>query len=345
MMLLSRQNIKKIISRQPLRVVGKSLRNLFLPWDLNVDSLRKSMTIEITSACNAQCIFCTYKLNIRKRVEMNMDMFIKIITSSIEYGFESLDMTPLTGEMFLHKDAVHMISIAKNAGFKRITAFTNGISLNQHDIKSLLMSGLDILTISFPAFNETAYKQIFGVKGFDQFTDSVSELLSTHKKLKSDVKITFGARSNLSIDELKQSEFYNTTLSKYICDNVNLDEPVRVFDSWAGMIKQKDLLKGMNIDWCPIKSIYPLKKVYICSRLLTVGVLANGDVRLCNCRCDNTIETENDSLFIANLGEYENLLELLKNNELKINKIRTNFIVGKLPPLCRKCPFYVPQKY
>ena len=37
------------------------------------------------------------------------------------------------------------------------------------------------------------------------------------------------------------------------------------------------------------------------NRLVSIGVFANGDVRLCNCRYDKTIETEEDSLFIANV--------------------------------------------
>jgi hypothetical protein len=123
-----------------------------------------------------------------------------------------------------------------------------------------------------------------------------------------------------------------------------LGETVKVFHSWAGQVKSENLFKGMKADINPIKSICPLKKVYLCKRLLEIGILVNGDVRFCNCIYDSSIETPTDSLFIDNIFKYNNFSELMSNNIDKINKILSGFIHGKIPALCKKCPDYHPIK-
>jgi hypothetical protein len=134
-------------------------------------------------------------------------------------------------------------------------------------------------------------------------------------------------------------------VSQFISDKVRITKPLRVFDTWGGEIKQNDLIKGMKVDRKPLKSVYPIKKVFLCNRMLSIGVLANGDVRLCNCRYDSTIETEEDSLFIDNVRNYNSFRDLIIKNENKINKIKSDFIHGELPALCKKCPFYIPVKF
>jgi hypothetical protein len=98
----------------------------------------------------------------------------------------------------------------------------------------------------------------------------------------------------------------------------------------------------MRLDINPIKSIYPFKKVYPCKTLPSLGVLSNGTVRLCNCRYDSSVETSADSLFIGNLSDYGSLKELVEQNQSKIDAICHDFILGKLPDLCKRCPFYIP---
>jgi hypothetical protein len=331
-------------SKQPFRIFGLSCRNLFFPQEIRVQD-NKSIGIEVVNICNCKCIFCAYRLGYRKKVFMATEVFKGIAESAVKIGYKNLDLTPLSGEFFIHNNAAELLKTAKNAGFKHIGTFTNGILLQKHNIEELLKSGLDVLLISFPGFNDKIYEEIFGVKKYREFEKSTIELLETHKKINSDVFIIFEPRTYLTLKQIKTSEFYKSFVSKFVSDKVFIKEPLRVFDSWGGEIRQKDLIKGMKVDRNPLKSIYPLKKVFLCIRLLSIGVLANGDVRLCNCRYDSTIETEKDSLFIDNIKNYRDLEDLIYQNEVKINKIKTDFINGKLPELCKKCPFYMPVRF
>jgi len=335
---------KRLKQKQPYRVIGKSIRNVFFPEKVDFEERQRTLFIEISSICNAKCIFCIYRFNYRSPRLLEVEEFRKIAESAVQSGYHSLNLCPLTGEIFIHPDAVPLIRLAKKAGFEHISATTNGILLYRHNLQELLQSGINQLVISFPGFTETSFAEIFGVRKFPEFIKSVSELLITHQKLDSKVMLCFAPRSYLTREQIMSSDFYKNIVSKFESNLIYLDNTIDIVDSWGGKIKSKDLVKGMKVDRSPIKSLYPLKKVYLCDRLLDVGVLANGDVRLCICRYDSTIETPMDPLFIDKLNNYSSFQELMIKNKEKINQIWADFITGNLPKICRKCPFYRPIK-
>lgn len=275
---------------------------------------------------------------------MSVKKFSDIARSAVSFGFKFLDLTCLTGELFLHKDALTIIETAKAAGFAHIGAYTNGIVLHRFDMERLLTSGLDALLVSFPGFDELAYQKIYQIDGFKEFRTSVEKLLTIHQQMGSKVHVIFEPRTNLTAKQIVRSDFYNQVVKKFVSDQIVLREPLQVFDTWGGDIKKDDLLAGMRLDINPLKSIAPLKRTYLCNRILEIGVLANGDVRLCDCRCDSDVETNCDSLLVDNLAAYDSLEDLLQKNTEKIDVIRRDFERGKLPALCRKCPFYLPVR-
>lgn len=331
-----------IASHQPSRVIGKSIRNIFFP---DKKKINRMITIEISSICNARCIFCNYRFGYRKKKTMDTEDFKKIAESCIQLGYDDLSFTSMGGEVFTHKNAVEIIKIAKNKGFNGISCFTNGISIHKYDVEGLLRSGINHIFISFPGFSEDLYEEIFQVRKFSDFKESIMILLKTHRKINSRVKIEFLPRTYLTEEEIFKSEFYTSFVSKYMSDLVYFDEPLYFYDSWGGEIDSSQLIMGMKVDMNPLKSLYPFKKTYLCHFMLRFAVFANKDVRLCNCRYDSTIETSKDTLYIANLGNYSSLEELMLRNRAKIDKIRTDFINGNMPELCRKCPLYLPVDF
>lgn len=333
-----------VLTHQPLRIMAKSVRNLFFPTSPEIE-LRRTITIEVSSVCDAKCIFCNYRLGYREKKIASLEWFASIARSSIAQGYKHLDLTSMGGEILTHKNVIEVFRIAKEVGFDTVSTFTNGIQLYRFDIEGLLTSGVDYLFISTPGFSDQLYESLFGVRKFSEFQESIRLLLDVHKKINSHVQIFFEPRTFLTKKELEQSMFYSTVIGRYIGEHVHLSEPLRVFDTWGGDITQRDMVGNMKVDWNPVKSIYPLRKVYPCERLYMVSVLANGDVRLCNCRYDSSIETERDSLYIDSLSKYEHLEALMTHNSDKIKKIRKDFVHGKLPQLCEKCPFYVPVEY
>lgn len=333
---------KAIASHQPSRVFARSIRNIFFPEKKRINRM---MTIEISSICNAKCIFCNYRFGYREKKTMDPEDFKKIAESCIRLGYDDLSLTSMSGEIFTHKKAVEIIRIAKSVGFKGISCFTNGILLHKHDIEGLLRSGVNSINISFPGFNERLYDEIFQVKKFCDFKDSIRALLETHRAIGSKVKIAFEPRTYLTLPEILESEFYKNCVSQYRRDLVYIKEPLYFYDTWGGDIDSSQLIKGMKVDTNPLKSLHPFKRNYLCHMMLRFGLLVNEDVRLCNCRYDSTIGTSKDSLYIGNLGDYINLEEFMLRNKAAIEKIRTEFINGNMPELCRKCPMYTPVDF
>jgi hypothetical protein len=337
-----REHIEDVVlGHQPARFIAKSIRNIFFPSRPAID-LQHIMTIEVSSICDAKCVFCNYRLGLRGKNIASLEWFTKVARSSVALGYKHLDLTSMGGELFTHKSAVEIIRAAKDAGFETISTFTNALQLHRFDVEGLLSSGINYLFISTPGFSDELYESVFGVRRYDDFKKSITLLLETHKRLGSSVNICFEPRTYLTTKQLQESEFYKSFIARYISDRVKFNKPLRVFDTWGGGIDARDMVAGMKIDWNPLKSIAPLKKVHPCERLYMVAVHANGDVRLCNCRYDSTIETEHDSLRIDSLNRHQDLKALLDQNAEKIKLVRTNFVNGKLPALCTKCPFYTP---
>ncbi len=275
---------------------------------------------------------------------MSLDLFEGVAQSCVEMGFENLNLTSVGGEILTHPNAVTIIEKAKHLGFRSIALHTNGILLYRHDMEALLTSGLSALFISTPGFSDELYKSIFGVNKFNEFRKSVGLLLATHARINSQVEIHFCPRTYLTKQQIQNSDFFVDTISQYIKNSVCLDEPLTVFDSWGGEIKETDFPSGMKVDVRPIKSIYPLKKLNLCSMLEQINVLSNGDVRLCNCRYDRTINSAEDPLLIDNLAQHKNLKELMEVNKSKVKNIKDGFINGQLSDLCRTCSVYRPIK-
>ncbi len=331
-----------IASHQPLRVISRSIRNVFFPQKR---VLNRMITVEVSTLCNARCIFCNYRFGYRKKSIMNLDSFRSIAESSIRLGYEDLSLTSMSGELFTHENAVQIIKAAKAAGFNGIFCFTNGILIHKHNIEELLTSGITHIFISFPGFSEKLYEQIFKVSTFSDFKKSIQMLLKTHKSLDSKVKISFLPRTYLTLREIKDSEFYRSCISHYISDLVDMDEPLYFYDTWGGDIDSSQLVEGMTVDLNPLKSIHPFKKTYPCNMMLRFGILVNGDVRLCNCRYDSTIGTTKDSLYIGNIADHNNLESFMLANKVKIEKMRHEYINGNMPALCKKCPMYTPVDF
>lgn len=333
-----------LASHQPYRFLLKSLNNVFMPQQSVSDDSRH-ISIEVSSICDARCVFCAYQFGYRKKTQMSVSNFEQVAQSCVSMGYTSLDLTSMGGELLTHKDALQIIEVAKLVGFSHIGFFTNGIRLKKYDTKRLLNSGVDAILISFPGFDREVYKMIYGVDRYYNFEDSVKKLLAAHAELNSKVYLRFEPRTFLTKQQIEESRFYQDIFSKNINEFISMQEPLRVFDTWGGEIKKEHLVKGMRLDIAPIKHIPRIKMPFLCRNLHEVAIHANGDVRLCNCRYDRTIETESDGLFIDNLSKHDwNVEKLLAINKQKISQIKSDFAAGNLPSVCQRCPFYVPVK-
>ncbi len=66
-----------LLSNRVSRWLIKSIRNIWFPVKIK-EADRLAVSIEISSICNALCVFCNYRFGYRKKQLMTLDDFEKI---------------------------------------------------------------------------------------------------------------------------------------------------------------------------------------------------------------------------------------------------------------------------
>jgi MoaA/NifB/PqqE/SkfB family radical SAM enzyme len=117
---------------------------LFSGWDW--------IQVEITSDCNAACIYCPRTLYKDRWLDRHLPLetFKKLGPAFSEVRHVHLQGW---GEPFLHPDFFEMVAIAKGAGC-RVGTTTNGMLLNREKIEKVVKSKIDIIAFSLAGTGE-----------------------------------------------------------------------------------------------------------------------------------------------------------------------------------------------
>jgi MoaA/NifB/PqqE/SkfB family radical SAM enzyme len=121
------------------------LSTLFFPgWDW--------IQVEITSDCNATCIYCPRTLYKDRWVDRHipLETFKMLVPALPETRHVHLQGW---GEPLLHPDFFEMVAIANGAGC-RVGSTTNGMLLNKEIIEKLVESRMDIIAFSLAGTGE-----------------------------------------------------------------------------------------------------------------------------------------------------------------------------------------------
>lgn len=150
------------------------MTELIDPLPLHPTSPPCNLVIQVTNACNFQCVMCAYK-DVRRsqpRNDMSMELYAKIIAQFLEIdrlervGL-SLQCEPLLDE-HLHK-RIQYVKMKKPLA--RIGLSTNAFLLSQDMYKRLYDYGLDALNISLNAVEENTFKAVCGT-GYHQVMEN-----------------------------------------------------------------------------------------------------------------------------------------------------------------------------
>lgn len=168
----------------------------------------KVLNIEGYNVCNLQCVMCPYQGMTRKKEQMQMDLFKKIVDDAVKIGIPEVNLH-FYNEPFLDNLIFERIKYIKMKGLKtRLN--TNGMLLNPEVIDFILESGLDIIVFSIDGSDKETYESIRVGARFETICANVSALLTKRRQLNSGklaimVHSTILSRSNLdSIKLLKQ---------------------------------------------------------------------------------------------------------------------------------------------
>lgn len=285
----------------------------------------KVLYIGTTNICNAKCRFCGSRFVKRSPRIMTSREFMVLLDKYIEYGGGDLNLTPLVGDPLVDKDLTHKIRMARGcAGILQIGFFTNLIGLGSHDVKALLLSGIDWIFVSTCIGDRSMYQRVYGVDKYDLVMTNLDRLLHLNNDLGKPVSVCVSLRGEKPYRQIYASSDYQRVvrlLGTYI--SVIDDD----YSNWAGLVSESDLPSGNTMRVVSHKR-EPCFQLYH-----GLQVFLNGDVTLCYCR---DIDGE---LLVGNL--YEQTLDGIWRGDA-VQQLRKAWNAGDIPEICRKCSTYIP---
>jgi MoaA/NifB/PqqE/SkfB family radical SAM enzyme len=134
------------------------------------------INVEITNHCNQRCPLCPRQAFTRPTGFMDPALFARVARECAAQPTKL--WLHFLGEPLLHRDLIHMIRAAKEAGVREVGLSTNAVSLRGALAAALLDSGLDRLECSMDADDADAYLAMRGRDHFGRVRGNVEALLA-----------------------------------------------------------------------------------------------------------------------------------------------------------------------
>jgi len=182
-------------------------------------STPKILQVEISSACNANCIYCPRTVLRDRWVSAFMDpgLFRKVIREALEIG--SIEYVHLQGwgEPMLHPNLVDLmneVSGRVNFGFT-----TNATLLDGNNAEKILSKGVNVIAITFAGTRAITHNSIRKGCDFDKVVRNVKDILNAKRRLGSDVRV-IASYMMLSMNVHEIPEFIK------LCSDLGIEEVV-----------------------------------------------------------------------------------------------------------------------
>lgn len=269
------------------------------------------ISVEPYNVCDLRCKMCPYVDMTRKKEQMGMELYKKIIDDAIESGIKFLNLS-FYNEPLLDSLLFDRISYAKSKGLY-VEFFSNGKSLTQDKISKILNMGVDRITFSFDGASKQTYEKIRVGGDFDKTKNNIVQLLQQR-----------GMRG-------LSKPFVNISLVIQEDNKHEVKEFLRLWRTLADQVSiwEVDNRKQAGLGKPEIKPQHP----YPCVRLLhdELVVMSNGKVALC-CR------DYDGSVILGDLSKQT--IKEVRNSKV-FEEISQLHLLGKGDsiPLCKKCDY------
>lgn len=166
-----------------------------------VTKIPKNALVELSNACNHECVFCYNPEMKRKTSSLDIKKFNAFVKESAKEGLEEIGLYS-TGEPFMTKNLDYFIRNAKEYGVKRVYITSNGALANLEKVIKCIESGLDSIKFSINAGTKESYKIIHGFDDFEKVISNVKKIYNykTEKKIKLQLLCSF-VITDLTISE------------------------------------------------------------------------------------------------------------------------------------------------
>lgn len=283
--------------------------------------------IEVSSLCNARCVYCAHSRKDHGVYEgnMTMELFRKVIDEIHRFPKKiRLIETYSFGEPLCNPHLEEMIAIIRQENVaEKINFTTNGLLFNKKRVDALMAAGVDTIRISLQGLNAEMYDKMCGVKvRFEDFLNNLRYLYEHRGNCKIRMKIADVALKDIPDGEKKFEEMFGD-----MADSLFVEHILPIYqDVDYGSLDQMILDNSMNG-----RGNVAQNEVHkVCHRpFYRLRVTANGEV-MANC-CDQPHDIR-----YGNIHE-QGLVELWNG------KVRTAFLKMQLQgrrfqhPICRDC--------
>lgn len=244
--------------------------------------------VNFTFQCNLRCKMCgmyeqmNYLRRQGRQVEIDSDTFRKVTRETKELGINNFLF--IGGEPFLRKDLFDLVSYAKSLGLNTIIV-TNGVLLNEDNIKRCFDSGVDWLSISIDAASERVFSKIRGEDVLGRIINNIKILNSMRKGVKKEFPKTVAVCTIMddNLEELlgvvhlcKTLEIERVLFQPVVANNIdqtqrNANSPgfvppgrIRVLDKAINKLLQYKRESAQNFDFVgnSMKNLKLIKKYF-----------------------------------------------------------------------------------
>lgn len=285
-----------------------------------------SLNIETVNICNARCYFCAYPKSNRKKEEMPLDLYEKIIREYSEMGGGALDFSPITGDFFLDSKCLERIRIARrHPNIGTICVVTNGIALDR--IKGnwdYFINNTDVLHFSIGGLTRESYLKMYGVDRYEKVKSNIIEFA----KLRNRIKPAYFL--GLILRVANKSEVFDSLDFKEF-EKLGIDITIdNVYSNWGGVVEGEELPAGTVFK----ENVPAREKSNPCFVFFVgLGITSSGLAVACSCMNAGI----SDELTIGDCKK-ESLRDIWNGEKYK--KIKSSFGTENLPEVCARCTHY-----
>ena len=271
----------------------------------------KQVIIETTAFCNQKCIHCAHKSLKRKKGNMSMLLYKKIIDEiALEAPNTEVWMAYYGEALLLKYRLFYMIHYAKKNGLTNVVLNTNAMLLNREMSEMLIDSGLDRFIISMDGFTKETYEKIrVGGVYEDVLANALRflEILKARETAKPLFEMQFSVMEENEHEVQAFNQFWKSK-------GVNVKNRPKA--SWAGRIEAK------NLD--------PSKVRVPCKWALNHGAIL-WDGRFVACGVDS------EGLFIAGNVKESTIDEIWNTTHKNFRQVHLEKRWKELPEVCKNC--------
>lgn len=142
---------------------------------------KTNFLMEVSNACNHECIFCAHQKMHRKVGKINQELAFDILQQAYDLGTREVGFYA-TGEPFIVPELPDYIKKAKEIGYTYVYLTSNGALATPEKIRAVIDSGLDSIKFSINAPERELYKFIHGRDDFDVVMEHLKYLNDYRKE-------------------------------------------------------------------------------------------------------------------------------------------------------------------